>query len=146
MEAEAGLFDDFYHPVPGRAGDPVRRHLPASAHVTSLRALPGKFSVLVGDQGEPGHPPQGDFNGDLFSIELIDGAYNGYTRGGYIEGGNIQVDNLRRLSGGVAWLRTSTPPEPGRLPRFFVTWSAFRRGFWRELLLLRCLKGPRTRG
>jgi hypothetical protein len=51
----------------------------------------GEFTVLVGDQGEPGHP-RGDFNGDLFSIELFLGPHNGYTRGGYIEGGNIQVD------------------------------------------------------
>jgi hypothetical protein len=51
----------------------------------------GEFTVLVGDQGEPGHP-RGDFTGDLFSIELFLGPHNGYTRGGYIEGGNIQVD------------------------------------------------------
>jgi hypothetical protein len=51
----------------------------------------GEFTVLVGDQGEPGHP-QGIFDGDLFSIELFLGPHNGYTRGGYIEGGNIQVD------------------------------------------------------
>jgi hypothetical protein len=51
----------------------------------------GEFTVLVGDQGEPGHP-QGIFDGDLFSIELFFGPHNGYTRGGYIEGGNIQVD------------------------------------------------------
>ena len=31
--------------------------------------------------------------GDSFSIELIGGAYNGYTRGGYIEGGNVQVES-----------------------------------------------------
>ena len=51
---------------------------------------PGKFSVLVFDQGEPGRPG-GDFNGDTFSIELVGGVYNGYTRAGNIEGGNIQV-------------------------------------------------------
>jgi hypothetical protein len=51
----------------------------------------GEFTVLVGDQGEPGHP-RGIFDGDLFSIELFFGPHNGYTRGGYIEGGNIQVD------------------------------------------------------
>jgi len=87
-DAEAGLFDD-YNPFPGvPAAQFAGTYRPQDA---TLRALPGKFSVLVGDQGEPGHP-QGDFDGDLFSIELIDGAYNGYTRGGYIEGGNIQVD------------------------------------------------------
>ena len=51
----------------------------------------GDFTVLVGDQGEPARPG-GGFDGDLFSIELFDGAYGGYTRGGYIEGGNIQVE------------------------------------------------------
>ena len=29
---------------------------------------------------------------DCFSIELIGSAYNGYARGGYIEGGNVQAD------------------------------------------------------
>ena len=57
-----------------------------------LRALPGKFKVLVFDQGEPGHRPA-DFTGDGFSIELTVVPYTGYTRAGYIEGGNIQVDN-----------------------------------------------------
>jgi hypothetical protein len=52
---------------------------------------PGEFSVLVGDQGEPARPG-GEFTGDLFSIELFFGPYPGYTRGGYIEGGNIQVE------------------------------------------------------
>ena len=58
---------------------------------STVSPLEGEFTVLVGDQGEPGHP-RGDFTGDLFSIELFFGPYNGYTRGGYIEGGNIQVD------------------------------------------------------
>jgi hypothetical protein len=48
--------------------------------------------VEVFDQGEPG-ASQGDITGDGFSIELIGGAYNGYTRGGYIEGGNVRVDS-----------------------------------------------------
>ena len=52
---------------------------------------PGEFTVLVGDQGEPARPG-GEFTGDLFSIELFLGPYPGYTRGGYIEGGNIQVE------------------------------------------------------
>ena len=34
-----------------------------------------------------------EITGHSFSIELIRGAYNGYTRGGYIEGGNIQVES-----------------------------------------------------
>ena len=56
----------------------------------TIRALKGEFIVEVFDQGEPARPG-GDFTGDSFAIELIGGAYNGYTRGGYIEGGNIQV-------------------------------------------------------
>jgi|SRR5215204_6393268 hypothetical protein len=52
----------------------------------------GKFNVLVFDQGEPSRTV-GDFTGDGFSIELFGGPYGAYTRGGYIEGGNIQVDN-----------------------------------------------------
>jgi hypothetical protein len=52
---------------------------------------PGEFVVQVGDQGEPARPG-GEFTGDLFSIELFLGPYNGYTRGGYLEGGNIQVE------------------------------------------------------
>jgi hypothetical protein len=50
----------------------------------------GRFIVQVFDQGEPARPG-GDFTGDGFAIELIGGAYGAYTRGGYIEGGNIQV-------------------------------------------------------
>jgi hypothetical protein len=34
-----------------------------------------------------------EITGASFSIELIGGAYNGYTRGGYIEGGNVQVES-----------------------------------------------------
>ncbi len=64
---------------------------PTGPRTRRLAPLEGEFTVLVGDQGEPGHP-RGDFTGDLFSIELFFGPYNGYTRGGYIEGGNIQVD------------------------------------------------------
>ena len=44
----------------------------------------------MGDQGEPARPG-GEFDGGLFSIELFGGAYAAYTRGGYIEGGNVQV-------------------------------------------------------
>jgi hypothetical protein len=53
-------------------------------------ARDGRFIVQVFDQGEPARPG-GDFTGDSFSIELIGGAYALYTRGGYIEGGNVQV-------------------------------------------------------
>jgi hypothetical protein len=52
----------------------------------------GEFTVLVGDQGEPARQA-GDLTGDLFAIDLYFGEYPFYTRGGYIEGGNIQVDN-----------------------------------------------------
>jgi hypothetical protein len=57
----------------------------------ALRSQRGEFVVQVFDQGEPGSS-QGEITGDSFSIELTGGAYNGYTRGGYIEGGNIQVE------------------------------------------------------
>jgi hypothetical protein len=57
-----------------------------------LRSQQGDFVVQVFDQGEPGSS-QEEITGDSFSIELIGGAYNGYTRGGYIEGGNVQVES-----------------------------------------------------
>ena len=57
---------------------------------SALSAAPGRFTVLVDDQGEPSRSG-GDFTGDRFSIELYGGPYALYTRGGYIEGGNIQV-------------------------------------------------------
>ena len=58
----------------------------------TLRKLRGEFVVQVFDQDEPG-TSQGEITGDSFSIELIGGAYNGYTRGGYIKGGNVQVES-----------------------------------------------------
>src|SRR5215207_2000303 len=58
----------------------------------ALRNLRGEFVVQVFDQGEPG-TSQAEITGDSFSIELIGGAYNGYTRAGYIEGGNVQVES-----------------------------------------------------
>src|SRR5215212_3532610 len=58
----------------------------------ALRSLRGEFVVQVFDQGEPGSS-QAEITGDSFSIELIGGAYNGYTRGGYIEAGNVQVES-----------------------------------------------------
>ena len=58
---------------------------------TMLSAVPpGRFTVQVFDQGEPG-TGVGIFDGDQFSIELVGGPYALYTRAGYIEGGNIQV-------------------------------------------------------
>lgn len=60
---------------------------------TALSALPpGRFSVQVFDQGEPGGSVE-EITGDSFTIDLIGGPYTCYTRGGYIEGGNIQVDS-----------------------------------------------------
>ena len=50
----------------------------------------GRFVVQVFDEGEPG-TSEGEITGDGFAIELIGGAYAAYTRGGYIEGGNVQV-------------------------------------------------------
>ena len=59
---------------------------------TTLSAMGGRFNVLVYDQSEPGST-RGEITGDGFAIELTGPPpYGGYTRGGYIEGGNIQVD------------------------------------------------------
>jgi len=53
----------------------------------------GRFNVGVFDQREPGRSlAEGDITGDGFAIQLDGGGYTGYTRGGYIEGGNIQAD------------------------------------------------------
>ena len=65
-----------------------------SQETSLLSALPGRFTVLVFDQGEPGRIERPAFvTGDGFAIELEGGPYAVYTRAGYIEGGNIQVDN-----------------------------------------------------
>ena len=60
---------------------------------TTLAAVQGRFRVGVFDQGEPG-VSRDVIDGDGFSIQLTGGppTYNGYTRAGYIEGGNIQVE------------------------------------------------------
>ena len=57
-------------------------------------ALPGQFNVLVFDQGEPGvgDPASSPGTGSPSSSPVF-GPYAVYTRAGYIEGGNIQVDN-----------------------------------------------------
>jgi hypothetical protein len=60
--------------------------------VKALRSQQGEFIVEVFDQGEPGSSRE-EITGDSFSIELIGGAYNCYTQGGYIEGGNVQVES-----------------------------------------------------
>jgi hypothetical protein len=49
----------------------------------------GRFQVDVVDMGEP--PPS--LEGDSFDITLTGGFYNGYKRFGYVEGGNIQVED-----------------------------------------------------
>jgi hypothetical protein len=60
---------------------------------TTLSAMGGRFNLLVYDESEPGRSP-GEITGDGFAIELTGPPpYGGYTRGGYIEGGNIQVDS-----------------------------------------------------
>jgi len=60
---------------------------------TTLSALnPGDFRVEVHDRGEPSFSV-GETTGDEFSIQLLGGPYAGYTRGGYIERGNIQVED-----------------------------------------------------
>ena len=65
-----------------------------SQDTSLLSKPPGRFNVLVFDQGEPGRTKDPAFvTGDGFSIELTGGPYTLYTRAGYIEGGNIQVDN-----------------------------------------------------
>ena len=60
----------------------------------TLSKLPGRFTVLVFDQGEPGRTDDPAFvTGDGFAIDLKGGPYTLYTRAGYIEGGNIQVSS-----------------------------------------------------
>src|SRR5215211_5270770 len=49
----------------------------------------GRFQVDVHDMGEP--PPS--LEGDSFNIFLTGGEYGGYDRFGYVEGGNIQVED-----------------------------------------------------
>jgi hypothetical protein len=67
-----------------------------SQQTTLLSKPAGKFTVVVFDQGEPGRtdPSDPSITGDGFSITLagVGAPYAGYTRAGYIEGGNIQVE------------------------------------------------------
>ena len=49
----------------------------------------GRFQVDVQDMGEP--PPS--IEGDSFDILLTGGYYAGYNRAGFVEGGNIQVED-----------------------------------------------------
>ena len=76
---------------------PCSRHIPASGQGDPVQR--GEFVVHVFDQGEPGSS-RDEITGDSFSIELIRGAYNGYTRGGYIE----RVATSR-------WSRRSSSPK-----------------------------------
>ena len=64
-----------------------------SQETTLLSKPPGKFTVVVFDQGEPGRT-RGPFDhrGRLLHRSRRSGPYAGYTRAGYIEGGNIQVE------------------------------------------------------
>ena len=72
----------------------VRGQLPVPGHDACCPSRRAEFTVLVFDQGEPGRTDAGRLRtGDGFSIELVGGPYAGYTRAGYIEGGNIQVDD-----------------------------------------------------
>jgi hypothetical protein len=48
--------------------------------------LPGSFVAMVTDGGEPG-----TINGDAIAIQLNGGQFNGYSNGGSIQGGNIQI-------------------------------------------------------
>jgi hypothetical protein len=63
-----------------------------SQDTTLSSIVGGRFTAQVFDEGEPS-ASVGEITGDSFSIVLIGGPYAAYTRGGYIEGGNIQVDN-----------------------------------------------------
>jgi hypothetical protein len=49
----------------------------------------GRFQVDVQDMGEP--PPS--LEGDSFHISLTGGEYGGYDRFGFVEGGNVQVED-----------------------------------------------------
>jgi hypothetical protein len=64
-----------------------------SQETSLISAETGRFTVLVFDQAEPGTSRDPAFvTGDGFAIDLKSGPYVDYTRAGYIEGGNIQVD------------------------------------------------------
>ena len=91
----------------------------------TLRTKPaGKFVVVVFDQGEPGAQATRSSPGTASPSNSPGAPYAGYTRAGYIEGGNIQVEIavVTGLSGGVAWLRIRSAPlgarprGPGTVP------------------------------
>ena len=64
-----------------------------SQETNLLSKTPGRFTVVVFDQDEPGRSMEEGITGDGFSIALKGGPYPLYTRAGYIQGGNIQVNN-----------------------------------------------------
>lgn len=66
------------------------RYQPQGRDWPGRAAQDGTFTVLVFDQGEGGRATE-DITGDYFAIELFGGEYSGYTRGDYIENGNLQV-------------------------------------------------------
>ena len=51
----------------------------------------GTFQIDVFDQGESQRGRKAGITGDAFAIQLTGGRYHGYTRAGYIKGGNIQL-------------------------------------------------------
>ena len=74
---------------------------------------PAEFTVLVFDQGEPGAPRDPDSSPGTGSPSSSPvGPYTAYTRAGYIEGGNIQVEALDLVNRAVpaAWRATVMPP------------------------------------
>ena len=72
-------------PVPRAPTGPRTRRFPADKRHSS----PSWCSTRVSRAARAGI-----FDGDLFSIDLKVGPYAAYTRAGYIEGGNIQVEEL----------------------------------------------------
>jgi len=94
-----GVVDPFFVTVP--TCDQAAEAFPDTAQfqgsywsqdTTLSKVKGGRFTAQVFDEGEPS-ASVGDITGDSFSIMLTGGPYAAYTRGGYIEGGNIQVDN-----------------------------------------------------
>ena len=76
----------------GIPGDPYARF--AGKYRSQDTTIPaaqrtGRFQVDVADLGEPAP----SIEGDSFDITLTGGYYGGYNRFGFVEGGNIQVEN-----------------------------------------------------
>ena len=77
--------------IEGLPGGPLRGHLPASGEGVAVHSRASSSSRCSTRVSRAVRARK--ITGDSFSIELIGGAYNGYTRGGYIEGGNVQVEH-----------------------------------------------------